>query len=153
MHPLTDDEEEYLCTIYFDPSHPVSYQNPVHLFQWVKKEGEHSITCEQIDHWLQRQEAYSVNRNVLQNFQHGYVLITGIDDQWDADLADMQDYAPENGGYKYLLCVIDIFSHYAWVEPLKNKATDEIVQAMDKILRKGYRQMLLMILNQLVSNT
>ena len=65
MHPLTDNEEEYLHTIYFDPSHPVSYQNPVCLFQWVKKEGEHSITHEQIDHWLQRQEAYSVNRNVL----------------------------------------------------------------------------------------
>ena len=27
----------------------------------------------------------------------------------------------KNDGYKYLLVVIDIFSHYGWVEPLKDK--------------------------------
>ena len=43
------------------------------------------------------------------------------DNIWDADLADMQLKSKYNKGIRYLLCVIDIFSKYAWVVPLKDK--------------------------------
>ena len=38
-----------------------------------------------------------------------------------ADLADMQLISNFNKGFRFLLCVIDIFSKYAWVVPLKDK--------------------------------
>ena len=38
-----------------------------------------------------------------------------------ADLTDMQLISKFNKGYRFLLCVIDIFSKYAWVVPLKDK--------------------------------
>ena len=37
------------------------------------------------------------------------------------DLADMQLTSKFNKGFRFLLCVIDIFSKYAWVIPLKDK--------------------------------
>ena len=40
---------------------------------------------------------------------------------WDAGLADMQLITKFNKGFRFLLCVIDIFSKYAWVVPLKDK--------------------------------
>ena len=40
---------------------------------------------------------------------------------WGADLADMQLLSKFNKGFRFLLCVIDIFSKYAWVVPLKDK--------------------------------
>ena len=43
----------------------------------------------------------------------------------------------ENDGYKYLLVVIDIFSRYGWVQPLKDKSSNEVVKAFDKILTEG----------------
>ena len=43
------------------------------------------------------------------------------DNIWGVDLADMQLLSKYNKGYKFLLCVIDIFSKYAWVIPLKDK--------------------------------
>ena len=43
------------------------------------------------------------------------------DNIWDVDLADMQLLSKYNKGYKFLLCVIDIFSKYAWVIPLKGQ--------------------------------
>ena len=46
-------------------------------------------------------------------------------------------YADDNDGYKYLLVVIDIFSRYAWVQPLKDKTAPQIVNAFDKILSGG----------------
>ena len=38
-----------------------------------------------------------------------------------ADLVDMQLMSKFNKGFRFLLCVIDIFSKYAWVVPLKDK--------------------------------
>ena len=64
--------------------------------------------------------------------------MAGIDDQFDADLASLVFYADDNDGYKYLLVVIDIFSHYAWVQTLKDKTAPQIVKAFDKILSGGH---------------
>ena len=40
---------------------------------------------------------------------------------WGVGLADMQLLGKYNKGYRFLLCVIDIYSKYAWVVPLKDK--------------------------------
>ena len=39
-----------------------------------------------------------------------------------------------NKGFRFLLCVIDIFSKYAWVVPLEDKKDVSIVDAFQKIL-------------------
>ena len=46
---------------------------------------------------------------------------------WGVDLADMQLLNKFNKGFRFLLCVIDIFSKYAWVIPLKDKKGISIV--------------------------
>ena len=44
-----------------------------------------------------------------------------IDNIWGADLADMELISKYNKGFRFLLCVIDIYSKYACVIPLKDK--------------------------------
>ena len=51
------------------------------------------------------------------------------DNIWGVDLADMQLLSKFNKGLRFLLCVIDIFSKYAWVIPLKGKKDIGIVNA------------------------
>ena len=46
----------------------------------------------------------------------------------------MQLISKFNKGFRFLLCVIDIFSKYAWVAPLKDKKGVSIVNAFQKIL-------------------
>ena len=53
---------------------------------------------------------------------------------WGVDLADMQLISKYNKGIRYLLCVIDRFSKYAWVLPLKDKKNINIVDAFQSIL-------------------
>ena len=65
------------------------------------------------------------------------MIVVRIDDQFDADLVSFISYADENDGYKYLLVVIDIFSRCAWVQPLKDKGSNEVINAFDKILQEG----------------
>ena len=43
------------------------------------------------------------------------------DNIWGPDLEDMQLLSKYNKGIRFLLCVIDIFSKYAWVVPLKDR--------------------------------
>ena len=45
-----------------------------------------------------------------------------------------------NKGFKFLLCVIDIYSKYAWVIPLKAKKGIMITNGFQKILDKSNRK-------------
>ena len=45
-----------------------------------------------------------------------------------------------NKGIRFLLCVIDIFSKYAWVAPLKDKKGVSIVTAFQSILKQSNRK-------------
>ena len=57
-----------------------------------------------------------------------------------ADLADMQLISKFNKRYRILLCVIDIFSKYAWVVTLKDEKDVKIVDAFQKILNDSNRK-------------
>ena len=53
----------------------------------------------------------------------------------------MQLISKFNKGFKFLLCVIDIYSKYAWVVPLKDKKGISIVNAFSSILKKTKQDM------------
>ena len=52
----------------------------------------------------------------------------------------MQLISKFNKRFRFLLCVIDIFSKYAWVIPLKDKKGVSIVDAFQKILDDSNRK-------------
>ena len=62
------------------------------------------------------------------------------DNIWGAGLADMRLLNKFNKGFRFLLCVIDVFSKYAWVAPLKDKKGISIVNAFQKILKGSDRK-------------
>ena len=57
-----------------------------------------------------------------------------------ADLADMQLISKFNKGFRFLLCLINIYSKYAWVVPLKYKKDVSIAHAFQGILNKSNRK-------------
>ena len=67
--------------------------------------------------------------NWLKNFTNQL-----LDNIWGDDLVDMQLISKFTKGFRFLLCIIDIFSEYAWVVPLKDKKGISIVNAFQKIL-------------------
>ena len=52
----------------------------------------------------------------------------------------MQLISKFNKGFRFLLCVIDIFSKCAWVVPLKDKKGITITNDFQKILKKSNRK-------------
>ena len=52
----------------------------------------------------------------------------------------MQLISKFDKGFTFLLCVIDVFSKYAWIVPLKDKKGISIVDAFQKILKESERK-------------
>ena len=62
------------------------------------------------------------------------------DNTWGVDSANMQLLSKFNKGFRFLLCVNDIFSKYAWVIPLKDKKDISLVNAFQKMLDDSNRK-------------
>lgn len=81
-----------------------------------------------------REIANELHKPARKNFERRSVIVYGKNDLWQADLVEMISYSKKNKGYKYILCVIDCFTKYAWAIPLKSKTGKEVSNAMFKIL-------------------
>ena len=62
------------------------------------------------------------------------------DNIWGVDLADMQLISKYNKRIRYLLCVIDLFSKYAWVVTFQDKKGATITNAFQRILDSSKRK-------------
>ena len=83
------------------------------------------------------QLADELHKPIIRKFKKRKVYSAFKDNNWAADLADMQLLSRYNKGIRFLLCVIDIFSKYAWVVPLKDKKDISIVKAFQIIFKKS----------------
>ena len=66
-------------------------------------------------------------------------MVSGIDKIWAADLADLSALKEENQGVNFLLLVIDTFSKYGWIVPLKDKKGETVAKALKQIFKEGRR--------------
>ena len=57
-----------------------------------------------------------------------------LDNIWGAHIADMQLISKFNKRICFLLCLINIYSKYVWVIPLKDKKGITVINAFQKIL-------------------
>ena len=66
--------------------------------------------------------------------------MNGIDKTCTADLVEMQAFSKSNRGVRYLLTVIDVFSKYGWMLPLKDKTGKSVADAFKEIFKKSKRK-------------
>jgi len=83
------------------------------------------------------QLANELHKLINRKFQRRQVQVNNIDDIWAADLIDMQLYSKMNNGNKYLLAVIDVFSKYSWLIPLKDKTGKSVANALQSIFKSS----------------
>ena len=95
------------------------------------------VTRLQVIDWLQLQPGYTLHKPARKNFRRNRVFVNGLDQQWQADLADLSSLSRWNRGFKYLLTCIYVLSKYACVVPLKTKTGTALVAAFKKIFRQG----------------
>ena len=57
---------------------------------------------------------------MIKKFKRRKVYARFKDNSWAADLAEMGSMSSKNQDVKYLWCVIDVFTKYTWIKPLKD---------------------------------
>lgn len=135
----TETKFEYLERIYTDPSHPASFSGPRRLKREVDREGRFKISRKEIVSFLESQDTYSTNRPVHRRFKRNRIMVSGVHQQYDMDLCDMSKLRRYRGnrGTRYLLTVIDVFSRFAFVRPLRNKTGKVVAKALEDIMTSG----------------
>ena len=93
----------------------------IKLFDKKSKGGIKSMSNQQL--------ANELHKPVIIKFNRQKICSSFKDNTWGADLADMQLISKYNKEIRILLYVIDLFSKYACVVPLKDKKRVTIVNA------------------------
>ena len=126
--------DTYLKDLYYNPKKAGSYGGVTSLWNAVKAEGNpHKLRYSDIKKWLYKEEAYNLHKPYNDKFEREAIIVGKIGEQWDSDLIVFDKISQYNKGYKYLVVFIDLFSRYLWIQPLKTKTPDEMVQAMKKV--------------------
>ena len=86
------------------------------------------------------QLADELHQPIIRKFKKRKVYSSFRDNIWGVDLADMHLLSRFNKGFRFLLCIIDIFSKYTWVVRLKDKKGITIVNAFQIISKESKRK-------------
>ena len=121
---------------YLNPGHAVGFAGAKPLTDAARVIGVKPSTTQK---WLESQLAYTFHKPVRRRFKRNRVIVNGKDEQWQADLVDVQALKRDNKGYRFLLTVIDVLSKYAWVVPLKDKTGQSLRDAFEVIFKKDGR--------------
>lgn len=73
-------------------------------------------------------------KKARRNYPRMKVVIKGLWETLNVDLVDMQKYAKQNNGYKYILTCMDGFSKYAFAVPVKDKSGPVVTAALKSVL-------------------
>ena len=84
----------------------------------------------------QTELADELHKPVKKKFLRRRVISKSIDEIWATDLVEMQKFSKWNKGYRYLLMVIDVFSKFEWIVPLKDKTGKIVANAFKKIFKE-----------------
>ena len=122
---------EILKSIYYDSKHPAGFSSI------QKLSAASGISEKKVKEWMKAQPTYTLHKMARKRYPTRKYIVHNIDEQWEADLADLQLIADENNGYRYILTVIDIFSRYAWARPIRTKHGREVAAAFKDIFQEG----------------
>jgi len=122
-----------ISDIYYDESKPAGFSTLAKLraaeaAETKTKKGKlQSVGATKA--WLEDQDVYTLHRPVRKRFARNPYTVTNVMDVWEYDLLDVQSYTKYYDNYKYILSVIDVFSKFLFLIPVKTKSGPAVTEA------------------------
>ena len=114
---------------YVTPGHPVAYSAPARVAKHFHiSQNEARAVLEEI-------EGYRLHREYKKPRVYNPYFVHGRREQVQADLFDISKIARHNNGINFCLLLIDIFTKYIWLYPVRNKGAIAMRAAMEQWLR------------------
>ena len=125
-----------LANLYYTSGDPASYGGVDRLYERAR-ELNIPIDRKRIQQFPSEQGTYELHKPARRKFARNQTLVAHIDEQWQADLADMSSISKENNGNTFLLTCVDVLSRYAWVIPVRSKSAAHMLTAMRKLFKQA----------------
>ena len=122
--------EEFLSNLYIENNYPAKTK----LLK-LAKETRPETKAKEVDAFLDAQLSYQLlkeAKNLKANI--GHIVAFRINEIWQIDLYDLSRYETSNKKFKYMFAVVDVFTRYAYIVPLKNKDIDSTTKALEEVL-------------------
>lgn len=87
--------------------------------------------------FLSGEQTYVLHRRARRKYARSRIFAPRKNWLWEADLTEVQKLKDFNDGIRYLLVVIDVFSKYAYVQPIRDKLAATVTKAFERILKSG----------------
>ena len=132
----------YLRRYYRNPNSGLGYANPERLYTFARRKFP-SLKRQDVLEFLKSQSSYTLFVRKKAKFDQRKFLVGSPHLILAADLIDMQKWASENGGAKYILLTIDGFSRFIRAFPLKSKAKEEVANALTEVFKdmRSYKKL------------
>ena len=121
---------EQLQAIYKDSFYPSKAR-----FTQILKERNIEATHKQINDFLTKQAINQVHHpapHIKHNQRH--ITASGMNQMWQIDLLDYSKYATTNKNFNFILVAVDVFSRFAYAQPIKKKEAILTRDAFDKMI-------------------
>jgi hypothetical protein len=134
--------------LYYNPRMPGSFGGVSALYRASKAAtaaadvGNLTRTQASIRNWFETQPAYTLHKPARTRFRRNIILVHGVDEQFQADLADVSMLEKWNNHTHFWLTCIDVLSKYAWVIPLRTKSARNVKAAFEEIFKERKPMML-----------
>lgn len=127
---------EILRELYYGLESPAAYASSQTLAREAKKINPR-ITVKKVQNWLSTQDVHTIHRSKRKTYPRRRIITKGLDDVHQMDLLDVSRLAYYNSNVKYLLVVVDCFSRFAFVIPLKRKLGLHVSDAIDNLYKQN----------------
>jgi hypothetical protein len=128
-----------LNDVFYNTESPACFSGANNVYREAKKRNKR-ITLQNVRDFLRLQSPYTLHKPVKRRFPRNITKTSGIDVDWQADLADMKSLKLKNKGYTFILVCIDVLSRFAFAEPVKRKTPEQIGAAFEVIMERSGRK-------------
>jgi transposase InsO family protein len=112
-----------------------AYRGSKSLYERLSREFL-NISRRHVQERLKKIELVQITNPIENNKIVKPIVSERCNQQWEIDLIDISSISKNNDGITFLMCVIDTFSKFAFVEPLKNKTSQSIAYTLQNIICK-----------------
>jgi hypothetical protein len=101
----------------------------------LAKETRPEITAKDVNDFLDAELAYQLLKETKDLASNsGHIVAYRSNEIWQMDIYDVSRYEKSNKGFKYMFAVVDVFTRFGYIIPMKNKDITSTTEALKEII-------------------
>jgi len=128
--------------LYYDLAKPTAFSTLNKLAAVAVKTTKTKVNKKKLRAWLEKQDPYTLRRPIRRRFARNPYPVNCVMDVRECDLVNVRALAKFSDKYKFILSVIDVFSKFLYLIPLRSKIGTVVASSFQSIFKDQKQQRL-----------